>query len=135
MHRLVTESDRAVVEQAKGVLMLHYGIDSRESRTVLDLWAREALVPLEDVADALIMGICLGQVPHGSENLVRWLEQRLRSGVDDVRGAGDEIAPARATTAGSATPPAPRPEVAAALGHRQWRYTSALHAARVLRSQ
>ena len=27
--------------------------------------------------DKPVMGICLGQVPHGSENLVRWLEQRL----------------------------------------------------------
>jgi hypothetical protein len=143
MSRRTIESRHAVVEQAKGVLMLRYGIGSHESEAVLERWAGEALVPIEEVAQALVAGICQGRVRPGTEGTVRWLEQRLRSGIaterddrDDRETAVRETVPRRTTTAAPAAPVAvPRPAVMAALGQRQWRYTSALHAARVLRSQ
>lgn len=146
MLRHMTESDRAVVEQAKGVLMLRYGVGARESQAVLERWAGEALVPVAEVADALVSGICQGHVTPEADGTVRWLEQRIRGGIDSVRDpvleAGDDVAQevtsSRSTTVAPATrvtPPAPRPQVTAALGQRQWRYTSALHAVRVMRSQ
>lgn len=146
MHRFINESDRSVVDQAKGALMLRYGIGQRESLAVLDRWAQESGASLPEVAGALVHGICLGRVTAGTEVTVRWLEQRLRGEVGDVRvptarttgSATGSTTERRATTAGLApgegtvrsTVPAPaRP----AADSRQWRYSSAVHAARVLR--
>jgi hypothetical protein len=73
----------AVVEQAKGVLMLRYGIGSYEALAVLGRWSQESGFPLSDVARAITHGVCQGHsssAPH-EQGLVRWLEQRLR---DDV---------------------------------------------------
>lgn len=117
-----------VVEQAKGALMLRYGIGSRESLAVLERWALEAGTPLVDIADALVGGICLGRVTAGTEVSVRWLEQRLRGDISDVRGEGEGPAPGGSTAMASVPAPAPA-------GVRQWRYSSAVHAARVLRSR
>ena len=153
MHRLVNASDssvaekavvdqavveQVVVEQAKGALMLHYGIGSRESLAVLDRWALEAGASVTEVATALVHGICLGRVTAGTEVTVRWLEQRLRGAASDVRGNGEgaadgaaeRLAPGEGTVAPTVPAPARPPT-----GHRQWRYTSAVHAARVLRTR
>ena len=119
---------QAVVEQAKGALMLRYGIGSRESLAVLERWALESGTPLDEVADALVSGICLGRVTAGTEVSVRWLEQRLRGDNSDVRGAPEGPAPGGSTAMTSVPAPAPA-------GVRQWRYSSAVHAARVLRSR
>ena len=99
------ESDRAIVEQAKGAIMLRYGVSSYESLAALARWGREAHVPLPDVAHAMVKGICQGRVTADNQGLVRWLEQRLRVDIGE--------------------PPT-------AVGARQWRYTSAVHAARDL---
>lgn len=133
------ESDSCVVEQAKGALMLRYGIGSRESFAVLDRWAQETRVPVIEVAGAVVHGICLGRVDPDTEVMVRWLEQRMRGDISDVREAAD------AATAGTtADGPAPGEGTAAvtvpaparsATGGRQWRYSSAVHAARVVRSR
>jgi hypothetical protein len=135
MLRPVNDPDSAVVEQAKGALMLRYGIGSRESLAVLERWALEAAAPVRDVADALVNGICLGSVAPETDGMVRWLEQRLRGEVGEVRAAAAEPAPL--PNAGVVAPPSPaaRPSTTPAAGHRQWRYTSAVHAARVLRSR
>lgn len=136
MHRFVNESDRSVVDQARGVLMLRYGVGSRESLAVLDRWAQEAGVAVTTVASALVHGICLGRVDAETEVVVRWLEQRMRGDISDLRGEDEGAAGARAASAPGertvlATVPAPTPSVPA----RQWRYSSAVHAARVLRSR
>jgi hypothetical protein len=135
MLRPVNESDSAVVEQAKGALMLRYGIGSRESLAVLERWALEAGAPVRDVADALVNGICLGRVAPETDGTVRWLEQRLRGDVSDVRATAAEPAPLSSPEVVAASIPAPRPGTTPVAGHRQWRYTSAVHAARVLRSR
>lgn len=75
--------EMAVIEQAKGVLMLRYGIGSYEALAVLGRWAQECGFSLSDVAHAITHGVCQGR-SGGSpyeEGLVRWLEQRLR---DDI---------------------------------------------------
>lgn len=77
----------AVVEQAKGVLMLRYGIGSYEALAVLGRWAQESGFSIPDVARAITHGVCQGHsgsAPYET-GLVRWLEQRLR---DDILGAG-----------------------------------------------
>jgi hypothetical protein len=135
MLRPVNDSDSAVVEQAKGALMLRYGIGSRESLAVLERWALDAGAPVHDVADALVNGICLGRVAPEADGMVRWLEQRLRGDVSEVRATAAEPAPLLSPGAVAAPIPAPRPGTTPATGHRQWRYTSAVHAARVLRSR
>ena len=148
MLRHLSESDRALVEQARGALMLRYGIGSRESLAVLDRWAHEARVRLRELADALVTGICLGRVTNDNEGTVRWLEERMRGDITDVRGDGRGTAEGPATATGTviaavptpapsvgSTPPGPTAAPATTLSARQWRYSSAVHAARVLRSR
>ena len=128
------ESDSCVVEQAKGALMLRYGIGAREALAVLDRWACEAGVAVDEVAEALVHGICLGRVDAETEVVVRWLEQRMRGDISDVRAqdAGAAEGSASGGSTGVAPVPSPFPTVPAP---RQWRYSSAVHAARVLRSR
>ncbi|GAB3016588.1 hypothetical protein GCM10011376_03770 [Nocardioides flavus (ex Wang et al. 2016)] len=134
MHRFLNESDSCVVDQARGALMLQYGIGSREALAVLDRWAQEAGVDLVEVAEALVHGICLGRVTDETAVLVRWLEQRMRGDIGDVRGTTEGSASGVSTAV--ARVPAPTPSVSATVpGPRQWRYSSAVHAARVLRSR
>lgn len=140
------DSDRVVVEQAKGAIMLRYGVSSYEALAAMARWAREAHVTIEDVAHALIKGICQGRVTPEIQGMVRWLEQRLRG---DIGEAPPTAAPApavpeqatpvtamrRSGEAGhSPTSPRASTTAARAAAARQWRYTSAVHAARSLRS-
>jgi hypothetical protein len=154
-------SGSAVVEQAKGAIMLRYGVTSYESLAAMARWAREAHVSLEDVANAMVKGICQGRVTPETKGLVRWLEQRLRAGIAEAPAAAaaapatelrrrtiterieprtarrsTDRAPAAATPAAPAAPasPAAGTSTAAAAAARQWRYSSAVHAARALRS-
>lgn len=142
MHRLASDSDDVVVAQATGALMLHYRIATREALAVLDRWALEARVPVREIAEALVSGVCLGRVTAETAGTVRWLEERLRGEVDEVddtrdghaardaRGVAEGLAPMGTTVVATVTAPAP----AAEAGTRQWRYSSAVHAARVIRS-
>jgi hypothetical protein len=134
MLRPVNESDNCVVEQAKGALMLRYGTGSRESLAVLDRWAQEAGAPVTEVAEALVDGICLGRVTPETDGMVRWLEQRLRGDVSELRGDGETGMEGLAPGEGAVVPTVPAPARPEA-GPRQWRYHSAVHAARVLRSR
>ena len=143
MKHFVDESDSCVVEQAKGALMLRYGIGSRESLAVLDRWAEEAGVPVAEIATALVHGICLGRMGGEDAVIVRWLELRMRGDVNDLRAAVDAAtdegtagptAVGRAPGEGTGTGTVPAPTRSASVP-RQWRYSSAVHAARVLRSR
>jgi hypothetical protein len=84
-HHDLVEVETPVVEQAKGVLMLRYGIGSYEAFAVLLGWSREAGLSLAVVARALVEGVCQGRVSSygGQLMLVRWLEQRLRADLSD----------------------------------------------------
>jgi hypothetical protein len=79
--QLSTESAEAVLEQAKGALMLRYGIGACEAFGILVQWSHDADVSVVDLAGTLMSGICLGQIPKDDPRavLVRWLENRLRT--------------------------------------------------------
>lgn len=145
MLRHLNDSDRAVVERATGALMLHFGTGSRESLAVLDRWASGAGVPLAEVADALVNGIGRGRVTSGTEDTVRWLEQQIRRDAQAVMGLAQDPGPGPAVERETVRQPQPpqvttvplprvsQPSETAAV--RQWRYSSAVHAARVLRGR
>ena len=124
------DSDRALVEQAKGAIMLRYGVSSYESLAAMIRWAREADAPLEDVAHALVKGICQGRVTAETQGIVRWLEQRLRADIASAPKPVAEVTLRRSRSGRRRAPPgSPRPPAAT---RPQWRYTSAVHAARSL---
>lgn len=71
------EGDRAVVEQAKGALMLRYGITSHEALALLLAWSREMGTTLHAIAHALMDGACQrGETCHDPA-LVSWLREQL----------------------------------------------------------
>lgn len=88
----------ALIEQAKGALMLHFGVDSHQAFAVLLGWARESHTPVAVIAHTLMRGICEGN-PHTEARqraLVRWLEAQLRDSAPDR--ALLSTAPARSRT-------------------------------------
>jgi hypothetical protein len=90
-----TDINRALVEQAKGALMLHYGVDSHRAFAVLLGWARTSSAPVTTIAHTLLRGICEGnpQTEVRQRALMRWLEAQLRAG--DPGHAQPRTAPPR----------------------------------------
>ena len=86
-----------VVEQAKGVLMLRYGIGSYESLAMLAQWSHDAHLSLPELSRTLVKGICQGHAGPRDRGVVRWLEHRLR---EEIPGQD-----ARVTTPPPAAPP------------------------------
>lgn len=75
-------ASRAVIEQAKGILMLRYGCDADAAFCGLARWSQNSNVKLRVVADALVTAIVAGTPrPDIEPGLVRWLEERLREGL------------------------------------------------------
>ncbi|WP_310528065.1 ANTAR domain-containing protein [Nocardioides sp.] len=70
----------ALIERAKGALMLHYGVDSHQALAVLIGWSRISRTPLTTIAHTLLRGICEGnpQTEIQQRALMRWLEAQLR---------------------------------------------------------
>lgn len=101
-----TDANPALLEQAKGALMLHFGVDSHQAHALLVSWARMSRAPVPTVAHTLMRGICEGnpQTEVRQRPLMRWLEAQLRNGDPDH---------ARIRTATSRSEPAhesPRPD-------------------------
>lgn len=78
-------AEATVVEQAKGVLMLRYGVGSFEALGALVRWAHDVDVTVFRIARTLTQGVCQGRTPADDQGrwLVRWLEQRLREDLPD----------------------------------------------------
>lgn len=74
------DAHRAVIEHAKGALMLRYGIDSFQAFAVLVRWSRATHTPVQTIAHTLVHGICEGnpQTELRQRTLMRWLEDQLR---------------------------------------------------------
>jgi hypothetical protein len=131
-------ADRAVIEQAKGILILRYGIASPEAHATLTQWSHDAGVTLIDLAAALVRGVGQGQVTPAETGLVRWLERRLREEIGgDETAAGSDMLPeaspqAPADTAPAQAPRPPQREVPDIGVLKRWRYSSAVHAARAV---
>lgn len=80
------DANRPVIEQAKGVLMLHYGIDSVQAFAVMVRWSRASRTPVQTIADVLLHGICEGnpRTQVQQRPLIRWLEEQLHHGDPDL---------------------------------------------------
>jgi hypothetical protein len=78
----------ALIEQAKGALMLRYGVDSHQAFAVLVRWAQVTHTPVRTIAHTLLHGICEGnaQTELRHRTLTRWLEAQLRVDVLDMAG-------------------------------------------------
>ena len=76
------DANPALMEQAKGALMLHFGVDSHQALAVLLGWARTSGTPVPTIAHTLLRGICEGnpQTEIRHRALMRWLEAQLRAG-------------------------------------------------------
>jgi len=87
------DANPALIEQAKGALMLHYGVDSHQAFAVLVGWARMSHTPVPTIAHTLLRGICEGspQTEVRQRPLMRWLEAQLRD--DDPGHAQLRTAP------------------------------------------
>jgi ANTAR domain len=138
-----------VVEQAKGVLMLRYGIGSYESLATLAQWSHDTHLTLPELSRALVKGICQGHAGPRDRGVVRWLEHRLREEVpgQDTRVSAppaasipkeevlvpDEGVAILTELAEDPTEDAQAPGAVPDVTVRQrWRYASAVHAARAL---
>lgn len=93
-----TDADAALIERAKGALMLHYGVDSHQAFAVLVGWARTSGSPVATIAHTLLRGICEGnpQTEVRQRALMRYLEAQLRTG--DPGQAQLRTVPARLRT-------------------------------------
>ena len=82
------EAHRALIEQAKGALMMRYGLDSYQAFAVLVRWARITHTPVHTIAGTLVRGICEGNPETGRQHvaLMRWMQDRLRDHEPDVAG-------------------------------------------------
>jgi hypothetical protein len=80
-----SRAESAVVEQAKGILMLRYGVGSYESFATLVRWSQDVDVTVVQIARTLTLGVCQGRTPSDDQGrwLLRWLEQRLREDIGD----------------------------------------------------
>ncbi|KRF37032.1 ANTAR domain-containing protein [Nocardioides sp. Soil805] len=130
------EADLAVVEQAKGAIMLRYGVSSCESLAAMARWARETQLSLPDLARALVKGVCQGRVTPETRGVVRWLEHRLRADIGEPPHlpASEQVARPHVPVVRQAPTQPPQPPASAPATRHQWRYASAVHAARALGS-
>jgi ANTAR domain len=78
-------TSRAVIDQAKGVLILRYGIDQELAFLVLQQWSREQSVSIRCIAESLVHGICQGRQGDAFDApLMRWLEEQLRKDPEGI---------------------------------------------------
>lgn len=78
----------AHIEQAKGALMLHFGVNSHQAFAVLLGWARTSQTSVAVIVHTLLRGVCEGnpQTEMRQRALVRWLEVQLSDdGPDDAQ--------------------------------------------------
>jgi hypothetical protein len=85
-HRPINDKSRTLIEQAKGALMMRYGVDSHQAFAVMLRWSRTTGTPVPVLAHTLLHGVCEGnpETETRQRTLVRWLEDQLRDGDLDV---------------------------------------------------
>ena len=79
------ESHRLVIEQAKGVLALRYGIDSHQAFAMMVRWSRTVHTPVHAIAHTLMLGLREDspQTTYRQRPLMLWLEEQLRGNDSD----------------------------------------------------
>jgi hypothetical protein len=77
-----TIDSRAVIEQAKGALILRYGLDDGAAFAVLSRWSQNSNVKLHTIADTLINVVCRRTPDRpGDRELAAWLEAQVHEPV------------------------------------------------------
>jgi hypothetical protein len=77
-----TIESRAVIEQAKGALILRYGLDDGAAFAVLSRWSQNSNVKLHTIADTLINVVCRRAPDRpGDRELAAWLEAQVHEPV------------------------------------------------------
>ena len=77
-----TIESRAVIEQAKGALILRYGLDDVAAFAVLSRWSQNSNVKLHTIADTLISVVCRRTPDRpGDRELAAWLEAQVHEPV------------------------------------------------------
>ena len=72
---------RALIEQAKGALILRYGLDDAAAFAVLRRWSQDSNVKLHTVAETLVNQVCRHGSMAGAEHA---LAQRLHEQLQGV---------------------------------------------------
>jgi hypothetical protein len=77
-HRAI-DANRALIEQAKGALMLRYGIDHFQAFALLVRWSRLTHTPVHSMAETLVHGLGEANAFTDARHrpLIRWLEEQL----------------------------------------------------------
>jgi hypothetical protein len=70
--------DSAVIQQAVGVLMDWYDISPYAATEQLQVWADDCGVPITELAEGFVNGICLGRPTTCRDTVLRQLEELLR---------------------------------------------------------
>jgi hypothetical protein len=69
---------RAVIEQAKGALILRYGLDDDSAFAVLKRWSQDSNIKLHTIADVLVNTVCRDDPqPRQDSELADWLGQQV----------------------------------------------------------
>ena len=78
-HRAI-DANRALIEQAKGALMLRYGMDHFQAFALLVRWSRLTHTPVQGLAETLVHGLGEANTFTDARHrpLIRWLEDQLR---------------------------------------------------------
>jgi hypothetical protein len=78
-------NERRLLEQAKGAVMLRYGIGSHEALAVLVRWAHAAERDLRVITSTLVLDVCQGdlETKRREPSLARWLEEQLGEALAD----------------------------------------------------
>jgi hypothetical protein len=78
-HRAI-DANRALIEQAKGALMLRYGMDHFQAFALIVRWSRLTHTSVHSLAETLVHGLGEANTHTDARQrpLIRWLEDQLR---------------------------------------------------------